>query len=141
MRVALWIVAIVLGVAASSCGAAADPLIVTKSHVSAKLYRGPFKAVVCLSAYDPVHLSGEYGVHVSWAPQPGKQPKEVELYSKTEYFSVPVRVEVPLPREARSVRVEVGACVANDYCDSIELNLELRKAAIESTVDSIDCRP
>lgn len=139
MRAAPWIAAIVLGVAASACGA--DPLIVTKSHVSAKLYRGPLKAVVCLSAHDPVHLSGEYGVHVSWAPRPGKEPaKEVDLYSKTEYFSVPVRVEVPLPREARSVRVEVGACVANDYCDSVELNLELRKAAIESTVDSIDCR-
>jgi len=131
--------AIILGLGALTA-ASADPLVVTKQRVSAKLYRGPLKAIVCLSVRDPVQLSGEYGVHVSWSPRM-EQGKEIELYSKDGYFSVPVRVEVPLPREARTVKVEVGACVANDYCDSVEMNLELRKAAVESTVDAIDCKP
>lgn len=120
--------------------AAADPSVVAKDRVSAKLYRGPSKAIVCLSARDPVHLSGEYGVHVSWTPRP-QQAKDIDLYSKADYFAVPLRVEVPLPRDARLLKVEVGACVENDYCDSVELNLELRVAAIESTVDSVDCKP
>jgi hypothetical protein len=139
MRGMSWLIAIVLGLVALSRGDA-EPLIVAKDHVSAKLYRAPLKAVVCLSARDPVHLSGEYGVHVSWIPH-AQRAKEIELYSKAEYFPVPVRVEVPLPRDARTVKVEVGACVANDYCDSVELNMELRKASIGSSVDSIDCEP
>jgi hypothetical protein len=139
MRRACWPVAIVLALSALT-QVAAEPLVVAKDRVSARLYRGPSKAIVCLSAREPVQLSGEYGVHVSWSPA-AQRDREIELYSKAEHFPVPVRVEVPLPREARMLKVEVGACVANDYCDSVELNLELRKAAIESTVDTIDCKP
>jgi hypothetical protein len=120
--------------------AVAEPSVVAKDHVSAKLYRGASKAIVCLSARDPVHLSGEYGVHVSWTPRP-QQAKDIDLYSKADYFPVPLRVEVPLRDDARLLKIEVGACVENDYCDSVELNLELRKAAVESTVDSVDCKP
>jgi hypothetical protein len=120
--------------------AAAEPSIIAKDRVSAKLHRDPLKAIVCLSARDPVHLSGEYGIHVSWTPK-ARATKDIELYSKSDYFAVPVRVEVPLPRDARTVKVEVGACVEGDYCDSVEMNLELRKAAVESTVDTIDCKP
>src|SRR5690349_17853624 len=126
MRGASILIAIILGLTAQMA-AAAEPLIVTKDRVSARLYRGPLKAIVCLSARDPVRLSGEYGVHVSWSPRM-EQGKEIELYTKGEYFPVPVRVEVPLPRDARTLKVEVGACVANDYCDSVEMNLELRRA-------------
>jgi hypothetical protein len=118
----------------------AEPSVVAKDRVSAKLHRDLSKAVVCLSARDPVHLSGEYGIHVSWTPK-ARAAKDIELYSKSDYFAVPVRVEVPLPRDARTVKVEVGACVEGDYCDSVEMNLELRKAAVESTVDTIDCKP
>lgn len=139
MRSAPWFMAVVLVLAALT-RADAEPSIVARDRVSAKLYRAPFKAVVCLSARDPVRLSGEYGVHVAPVPNP-RQAKDIELYSKADYFAVPVRVEIPLPSEARSVRVEVGACVENDYCDSVELKLELRKTPVESTVDSIDCKP
>ena len=137
MRNALGLTAIAFGVAVAGQGLA-EPSVVAKDRVSAKLYRGPSKAIVCLSARDPVHLSGEYGIHVSWAPK-ARQAKDVELYSKSDYFAVPVRVEVPLPRDARTLKVEVGACVQGDYCDSVEMSLDPRKAAIESAVDVVDC--
>ena len=138
MRNALRLTAIVLGLAFAG-HAVSEPSVVAKDRVSAKLYRGASKAVVCLSARDPVHLSGEYGIHVSWAPK-AREAKDVELYSKSDYFAVPVRVEVPLPRDVRTVKVEVGACVAGDYCDSVEMSLDPRKAPIESAVDAVDCK-
>lgn len=139
MRGVCRLIATVVALAALT-QASADPLIVVKDRVSAKLYRAPLKAVVCLSARDPVHLSGEYGVHVSWTPR-ARQVKDLDLYTKADYFTVPVRVEVPLPRDARTIKVEVGACVANDYCDSVELSMELRKAPLEPAADAIDCKP
>jgi hypothetical protein len=98
--------------------------------------------VLCLSARPPLQLSGEYGIHASWSPRASsRQAKPVELYSKDEHFPLPVRVELPLPPEARMVRVEVGACVENDSCDMVEINYDLRRLTPSAESIAASCPP
>jgi hypothetical protein len=103
----------------------AESASASKQGVALTIHRAADKAVLCLSTRAPVQLSGEYGVHASWS---GRVPaKPLELYSKEEHFPLPVRVELPLPRDARALRVEVGACIDNDSCDMVEFNYDLRR--------------
>lgn len=107
----------------------------SKEGVALTIFRAPDKAVFCLSTRAPVHLSGEYGIHASWSAK----AKPVELYAK-DYFATPVRVELPLPREARMVRVEVGACVENDSCDMVEFEYDLRRLKISAEAAPASCQ-
>lgn len=113
----------------------------TKDGVALTIFRAADKAVLCLSTRAPVQLSGDYGIHVSWSGRAASlQAKPVELYSKEEHFPLPVRVELPLPRDARTVRVEVGACVESDSCDMVEIRYDLRRLQA-STAAAPSCAP
>jgi hypothetical protein len=114
----------------------------TKDGIALTIFRSADKAVLCLSARPPLQLSGEYGIHASWSARvSSRQAKPVELYSKDEHFPLPVRVELPLPPQARMVRVEVGACVENDSCDMVEINYDLRRLTPSAESVAASCRP
>ena len=111
-----------------------------KEGVALTIIREPDKAIVCLSTRAPVHLSGEYGIHASWSGG-APQAKPIELYSKQDYFATPVQLELPLPRQARLVHVEVGACIENESCDTVEFNYDLRRLKPSADAASPSCEP
>ena len=113
-----------------------------KEGIAFTIFRAPDKAVICLSTRAPVHLSGEFGIHASWVGRAASpQAKPIELYSKQDYFATPVRIELPLPREARMVRVEVGACIENDSCDAVEFKYDLRRLKPSAESVPASCAP
>jgi len=111
-----------------------------KEGVALTIIRAPDKAIVCLSTRAPVHLSGEYGIHASWSGG-ASQAKPIELYSKQDYFATPVQLELPLPRQARLVHVEVGACIENESCDTVEFNYDLRRLKPSADAAASSCAP
>jgi hypothetical protein len=113
----------------------------TKEGVALTIFRAPDKAILCLSTQAPVHLSGEFGIHASWSGRAASQAKPIELYSKQDYFTTPVRLELPLPPEARLVRVEVGACIANESCDAVEFKYDLRRLTPSPDRAPASCAP
>lgn len=109
--------------------------------VTARLYRAPDKTVLCLSTRNKVHLSGDYGIHVSWtAPGPPTPDQSVDLKSETEYFSPPVRIDLPVPRDTRTIKVEVGACIENDSCNPVEFSFPYSRLAASAAAPS-SCTP
>jgi hypothetical protein len=125
--------------ASSNAGTAASE---SKDGVTLAINRGPAQAVLCLSTKPRVKLSGEYGIHASWSAREASSPgKAVDLHSKHDYFPQPVRVEFPLPQEARFVRVDVGACVGNDYCNPVEFKYDLRRLRPTAMPERDFCKP
>jgi hypothetical protein len=141
MRAAFAVIAVAaLGLAAPAARADTRGTVV-KEGVQLTIFRAADRAVVCLSTRPPVHLSGEFGIHASWsASAASPQSKPVELYSKQDYFATPLRLELPLPRQARVVRVEVGACIADESCDAVELNYDLRRLRPSAEPAPVTCR-
>jgi hypothetical protein len=126
--------------AALASPAFAEQASATKGGVALTILRAADRAVLCLSARPPVQLSGEYGIHASWSGAAAPRAKPVELYSKEEHFPLPVRVELPLPREARMVRIEVGACIDDDSCDMVEFNYDLRRLKASNGTAPLSCQ-
>lgn len=139
MRGASLLMAIVLGVAALGCAGALAAR--EDNGVTARLYRAMDRTVLCLSTRDKVHLSGDYGIHVSWTtsrrPRPGQN---LDLKSEAEYFPAAVRVDLQVPHDARTVRVEVGACVQDDSCNSVEFSFQYWKL-IAAGAEPPSCTP
>lgn len=128
--------------ACSATAAFADARVsATKEGVALTIFRVSDKAIVCLSTRAPVHLSGEFGIHASWSGGATSPAKPIELYSKQDYFTTPVRVELPLPPQARMVRVEVGACIENESCDAVEFSYDLRRLKPSADAAPEACAP
>jgi hypothetical protein len=128
--------------ACSASAALADPRAsTTKEGVALTIFRAPDKAIVCLSTRAPVHLSGEFGIRASWSGRAASQQKPVELYSKQDYFATPVRLELPLPPQARLVHIEVGACIENESCDAVEFQYDLRRLQASADAATASCQP
>ena len=128
----------VLLLMASTAAHADGQFFASKEGVAIAVFRDSDKAVVCLSARAPVHLSGEYGIHASWSGGSPSRAKPVELYDKNNFVS-PVRLELPLPADARTMRVEVGACVENQSCDMVEFNTDLKRLKVSASAAPSSC--
>jgi hypothetical protein len=141
MRVVCTLIAVVAGLAASTPAAAGALASREDNGVTARLYRTADKTVLCLSTRDKVHLSGDYGIHVSWTtPGRPRAGQNLDLKSKAAYFAPPVRVDLPVPRDTRTVQVEVGACVENDSCNPVEFSFQYWKLAA-ADVEPPACAP
>jgi hypothetical protein len=132
---AVFVIAFVMIAAAAN---ADGQFFASKEGVAIAVFRDPDKAVVCLSTRAPVHLSGEYGIHASWTGGAPSRAKPVDLYDKNN-FVTPVRLELPLPADARAMRVEVGACVENESCDMVEFNTDLKRLKVLASAAPTSC--
>jgi hypothetical protein len=142
MRGVCTLIAVVAGLAAPGPAMAGALASREDNGITARLYRAADKTVLCLSTHDKVHLSGDFGIHVSWTtpgrPRPGQN---LDLKSKTAYFAPPVRLDLPVPRDTRTVQVEVGACVENDSCNPVEFRFQYWKLTTAAPEAPSSCEP
>jgi hypothetical protein len=141
--------ALALALAGTAASLVVSPAHTEVSHwttesegVAIKIYRNADKAVLCLSARTPVQMSGEYGVHVSWrkTSAPTEKPASViDFATEDEHFPSPLRLDVPIPKAAPVIGLDLGACVDNDRCAPIDIKFDVGKLPAQD--QSIDCTP
>jgi hypothetical protein len=119
--------------------------IAESEGVIVKIFKQADRAVLCLSTRAPVHLSGEYGIHAWWGPPGSARSKppaaDAVFYTELESFPTPLQLELPLPQNKPALHVDVGACVVNDYCNSVEFTFNVKTMRPSPTDRPIACAP